>query len=134
MAGRATNSKPNGIRVADTVRDLRRGLSVRKLSATLKFEAVDEAAVNAAKAKAAAATSAKEAECKRRGERCRLKEMEEGAALAALRPSRRQGCGGSGGKLDTHSGLPGKDREAGPVLEANSQGNALARLFNSAGS
>jgi hypothetical protein len=121
------------IKVADTVRDLRRGLERAETErAALKFEAVDEAAVNAAKAKAAAATSAKEAECKRRGERCRAKETEESATLAALETvTKNKAVADRATKLDgSIAAFREKIEKAGPVLEANSQGNALARLFN----
>jgi hypothetical protein len=88
--------------------------------------------VSAARAKATAATAAKEAECQRRAQRCRDKETIEAATLAALETTtKNKAATDRAAKLDSDiSALREKIEKAGPVLEANSQGNALARLFN----
>jgi hypothetical protein len=133
MAGRGNEQQAERMRVADTVRDLRRGLDRAETERKdLKFDAADEAAVNAARAKATAATAAKEAECKLRGQRCRDKETEESAALAALEAAtKNRAATDRAAKLDADiAAFRAAIDKAGPVLEANSQGNALARLFN----
>src|SRR5208337_5013010 len=98
----------------------------------LEFTATDEAAVNAAKVKATAATAAKDAECKYRGQRCRDKETEESAALGEFTAAtNNKAATDRAATLDADiKDLREKIEKAGPVLEANSQGNALARLFN----
>jgi hypothetical protein len=134
MAGRGNEQQAARMRVADTVRDLRRGLeSAEAERKGLKFEPADEVAVTVARAKAAAATAAKEAECKYiRGQRCRDKEAEESSALAVLEiAAKNKAASDRAAKLDAHiAAFRDKIEKAGPVLEANSQGYALARLFN----
>jgi hypothetical protein len=134
MAGRGNEQQAERIRVADTVRDTRRSLKrAEEEREALKFEAADEAAVNAARAKASAAAAAKEAECKNiRGQRCRDKETEESAALATLETAtRNKAATDRAAKLDADiAALRQKIEKSGPVLEANSQGSALARLFD----
>jgi hypothetical protein len=134
MAGRGNEQQAARIGVADTVRDLRRGLeSAESERKGLKFEPADEAAVTVAQAKAAATTAAKDAECKYiRGQRCRDKEAEESSALAVLEvAAKNKAATDRALKLDADiAAFREKIAKAGPVLEANSQGNALARLFN----
>lgn len=133
MAGRGNEQQATRIQVAETVRNLRRGLeSAESERRGLKFEPADEAAVTAAQTKATAATTVKDAECKWRGQRCRDKEAEESAALAALETAtKNKAATGRATKLDSDiAAYREKIERAGPVLEANSQGNALARLFN----
>ena len=133
MAGRGNEQQAERMRVADTVRDLRRGLERAEIERKeLRFEAADEAAVNAAKAKVTAATASKEAECPRRGQRCRDREAEESSALAVLEAiTKNKAATDRAAKLDADiTAFRERIEKAGPVLEANSQGNALARLFN----
>ena len=133
MAGRGNEQQAERMRTADSVRDLRRGLERAEIERKeLKFEAADEAAVNAARAKATAASAAKEAECQYRAQRCRDKETAEAAALAALETAtKNRAATDRAAKLDSDiAAFRDKIEKAGPVLEANSQGNALARLFN----
>src|SRR5208337_1849463 len=133
MAGRGNEQQAERMRVADTVRDLRRGLERAEAERKkLEFTATDEAAVNAAKVKATAATAAKDAECKYRGQRCRDKETEESAALGEFTAAtNNKAATDRAATLDADiKDLREKIEKAGPVLEANSQGNALARLFN----
>ena len=86
MAGRGNEQQAARMRVADTCGTCAAGSKAPKTERKgLKFEPADEAAVTVARAKAAAATAAKEAECKYiRGQRCRDKEAEESSALAVL--------------------------------------------------
>jgi hypothetical protein len=133
MAGRGNEQQATRIQVAETVRDLRRGLeSAESERRGLKFEAADQAAVTAAQAKATAAATSKEAECQWRGPRCRDKETAQTAALATLETAtRNKAATDRAAKLDSDiSAFREKIARAGPVLEANSQGNALARLLN----
>ena len=68
MAGRGNSQQAERTRVADTVGDARGSLEIALTERkALKFTPADEAAVLAAKAKANAATSAKDAECTVRG-------------------------------------------------------------------
>ena len=91
----------------------------------------DDAAVDAAKAKANAATSAKEAECTVRGAKCREKETGESEALAALAAvTSDKARTDRAATLDVQiAALREKIEHAGPVRETNSQGKALTRLF-----
>ena len=133
MAGRGNEQQAERMRVADTVRDLRRGLeSAESERKGLRFEATDDAAVQVATARALAATAAKAAECQWRRVRCRDEEAAESAALAALEAAtRNKAATDRAAKLDADMAASRERIEkAGPVLEANSQGNALARLFN----
>ena len=142
--------------VRDARRSLKRAEDERE---GLKFTPADGAAVAAAKAKADAATPDKEAahqdynaakqasdtECLIRGKVClekekltagkdRLwheKEQAEATALAALEvATQNKAMTDHAAKLDADiAALKEKIEKAGPVLEANSQGSALARLF-----
>ncbi len=133
MAGRGNEQQAERIRVADIVRDARRGLKrAEDEREGLTFTPADETAVQAAKAKAGAAARAKEAECTYRGPRCRNKETAESEALAGLEAvTRNKALTDRAAKLDADiAALREKIEKAGPVLEANSQGSALARLFD----
>jgi hypothetical protein len=142
--------------VRDARRSLKRAEDERE---GLKFTPADGAAVAAAKAKADAATLDKEAahrdydaakqasdtECLIRGKVCLEKEkltagkdklwhereQAEATALAALEAvTNNKAMTDHAAKLDAGiAALREKIEKAGPVLEANSQGSALARLF-----
>lgn len=142
--------------VRDARRSLKRAEDERE---GLKFGPADGAAVAAAKAKADAATLDKDAahrdydaakqaadtECLIRGKVClekekltagkdrlwREKEQAEATALAALEATtQNKAMTDHAAKLDAAIvALREKIEKAGPVLEANSQGSALARLF-----
>jgi hypothetical protein len=142
--------------VRDARRSLKRAEEERE---GLKFTPADGAAVAAAKAKADAATLDKEAahrdygaakqasdtECLIRGKVCLEKEkltagkdrlwheneQAEAKALAALEAAtQNKAMTDHAAKLDVNiAALRAKIEKAGPVLEANSQGSALARLF-----
>ncbi len=142
--------------VRDARRSLKRTEDERE---GLKFTPADEAAVAAAKAKADAATLDKDAahrdydaakqasdtECLIRGKVCLEKEKltagkdklwhererAEATALAALEAvTNNKAMTDHAAKLDAGiAALREKIEKAGPVLEANSQGSALARLF-----
>ena len=133
MAGRGNEQQAERIRVADIVRDARRSLKrAEDEREGLTFTPADETAVQAAKAKAGAAAQAKEAECTYRGPRCRNKETAESEALAGLEAvTRNKALTDRAAKLDADIvALRDKIEKAGPVLEANAQGSALARLFD----
>ncbi len=132
MAGRGNEQQAERMRVADIVRDTRRSLKrAEDEREGLTFTPADESAVQAAQAKAGAASRAKEAECTYRGPRCRDKETAESEALAGLEAAtRNKALTDRAAKLDADIvALREKIEKAGPVLEANSQGSALARLF-----
>lgn len=142
--------------VRDARRSLKRAEDERE---ALKFTPADGAAVAAAKAKADAATLDKETahrdygaarqasdtECLIRGKVClekekltagknglwHEKEQAEATALAALEAATlNKAMTDHAAKLDADIvALREKIEKAGPVLEANSQGSALARLF-----
>jgi hypothetical protein len=133
MAGRGNEQQAARIQVADLVRDTRRSLKgAEDEREALRFTPTNEDAVQAGRTKAAAASAAKEAECRYRGYRCREKEEEESKALADLEAAtKNKAVTDRAAKLDADiTALKEKIENAGPVLEANSQGNALARLFN----
>ena len=132
MAGRGNEAQAKRIQVADNVRDTWRSLKrAEEERERLKFTPADETAVRAAKSRAEAATRAKDAECTHRGPRCREKEEGESGALAHLETAtRNKGSTDRAAKLDTDiADLREKIEKAGPVLEANSQGSAFARMF-----
>ncbi len=142
--------------VRDARRSLKRAEDERE---GLKFTPADGAAVAAAKAKADAATLDKDAahrdydaakqasdtECLIRGKICLEKEkltagnallwhereQAEASALAALEnATQNKAMTDHAAKLDADiAALREKIEKAGPILEANSQGSALARLF-----
>jgi hypothetical protein len=133
MAGRGNEQQAERMRIADIVRDARRGLKrAEDEREGLTFTPADESAVQAAQAKAGAASRAREAECTYRGPRCRDKETAESEALAGLEAvTRNKALTDRAAKLDADIvALREKVEKAGPVLEANSQGSALARLFD----
>jgi hypothetical protein len=118
------------------VRDARASLEIATAErASLKFTPADDAAVQAGKAKADAATATKKAECGEerggRGSKCREKETAEGQALADLAEvTARKAMTDRAAKLDTNiATLREQIAHAGPVRETNAQGKALARLF-----
>ena len=132
MAGRGSEQTAQRTRVADTVGDARESLEIAVTERKgLKFTPADDAAVEAAKAKANAAASAKTAECMVRGSKCRDKETAESEALAALAAvTGSKALTDRAAKLDVQiAALREKIEHAGPVRETNSQGRALARLF-----
>ena len=142
--------------VRDARRSLKRAEDEREW---LKFTPADGAAVAAAKAKVDAATLDKDAahrdydaakqasdtECLIRGKICLEKEkltagnallwhereQAEASALAALEnATQNKAMTDHAAKLDVDiAALREKIEKAGPILEANSQGSALARLF-----
>lgn len=133
MAGRMNTTHAAGVQTAETVRDTWRSLkrAEEERDALKKFEATEWSAAEAAQAKAKAATAAKEAECSYvRGSKCHKKEEEEAKALAELETSKNKTATERARALDAEiKALKEKIEKAGPVLEANSQGSALARLF-----
>ena len=133
MAGRMNTTLTARMQIAETVRDTRRSLKrAEEEREALKFEATDWSAVEAAQAKAKAAAAAKEAECSYlRGSKCQKKEDEEAKALAEFETiSKNKTAMERARALDAEiKALREKIEKNGPVLEANSQGSALARLF-----
>jgi hypothetical protein len=101
--------------------------------ASLKFTPTKNDAVELAKSKAQAATTAKNEACnKPLSQRCRDRQKDEIAALGdAAKATQEMNATDHAQKLDQDiTKLNEKIEKAGPVLEANSQGGALARLFN----
>ena len=132
MAGRMNTTVAARIQTADLVRDARNDLKQKQEErAALRFTPSDKDAVAAANRKAAAATAAKDEACKYVSQRCRDREKEEISALGeASQASRDMSITDHASDLDAEiKALKEKIEKAGPVLEANSQGNALARLF-----
>jgi hypothetical protein len=133
MAGRMNTTQATRIQTADTVRDARRDLKrAEDEREGLKFKPTDPAAVDAAKIKAEAATKARATECQGyQDNACRKKQDAEAKALSELAEiSQAKTATDHARELDAEiKALKAKIEAAGPVLEANSQGNALARLF-----
>ena len=115
--------------VQDDRRDLKRMQDERE---ALKFDPTDWSAVSAARAKADAATAVKKAECDKRGPLCRGKEVEEEAALGgAEKAGRDKAATDRAAELDKSIPLlKEKIANAGPVLETNVHGRALASIFS----
>ena len=133
MASRMNTTQAAGVQTAETVRDTWLSLTrAEEERDALKFEATEWSAAETAQAKAKAATAAKEAECSYvRGSKCHKKEEEEAKALVELETIRKNKTATERARaLDAEiKALKEKIEKAGPVLEANSQGSALARLF-----
>jgi hypothetical protein len=134
MAGRGNEKQAKRLEVAENVRGWRRDIERdQKKRDGMQFKPTDEAAVEAAKKATAAATAAKEAECKSgRGSACKTKEGDEAKALADEKATiQDKNATDTAAKLDANiKGFEDNIKRAGPVLEADSQGSALARLFN----
>jgi hypothetical protein len=131
MASRMNRTQAPGVQTAETVRET--WLSLKRAEEerdALKFESTEWSAAETAQAKTKAATAAKEAECSYvRGSKCHKKE-EEAKALAELETSKNKTATERARALDAEiNALKEKIEKAGPVLEANAQGSALARLF-----
>ena len=134
MAGRGNEKQAARLKVAEEVRGWHRDIDRdQKKRDGMQFKPTDEAAVNTAKKTTAAATAAKEAECKSgRGSACKTKEDAEAKALADERDAiQNKNATDAAEKLDANiSKADDNIKKAGLVLEADSQGSALARLFN----
>jgi hypothetical protein len=131
MAGRMNTTQASRVQTAETVRAARRDLErAQGERERLKFEPTDWSAVEAARKKAETAKAAREAECNIRGQRCRDREEAEAKALAESESaSKSKAATDHARELDAQiEKLTAKIAEK-PVLEANSQGSALARLF-----
>jgi len=133
MASRMNTTQAAGVQTTETVRNT--WLSLKRAEEerdALKFEATEWSAAEAAQAKAKATTAAKEAECSYgRGSKCHKKEEEEAKAFAELETiSKNITATERARALDADiKALKEKIEKASPVLEADSQGSALARLF-----
>ena len=133
MATRGNETQARRLKIAEDVRTLRRGLKrAEDERAALSFVYTDADTVAAARTKATAATGAKEAECKKRGDKCRALEADEKKALDDVEgAARNKSLTDRAKDLDTEiAGTKTRIERAGPVLEANSQGAAFARMFN----
>jgi hypothetical protein len=133
MAGRGDESQAKRLKIAENVRDTRRGLQrAESEREKLQFTPTDDVAVEAAKRAARSASDAKEAECVKRGPKCKAKEDEETRALGAVTEATKSKALTDQAKaLDADiAAARRKLEQAGPVLEANPQGSAFARLFN----
>jgi hypothetical protein len=138
LAGRNSRSTAETVSKASAIRDDRAELTrlQKVLEKVGPYIATDQAAVDAAQRAADAATTAKERECgngdpKQRGRFCRDKEEAERLAADALAKA-------TAAKALTDRALtleadmrPIRERlrTAGPVVEANLQGSAIAKLF-----
>jgi hypothetical protein len=132
MAGRMNTTQAARVQTAETVRIARRDLKrVQDERDAMKFTAADDIALRAAQDKRDTAITTAKAECKDvRGSRCEAREKEERAAINALTEvAANKAATDHARELDTQiEKLTAKIAEK-PVLEANSQGSALARLF-----
>ena len=133
MAGRSNEKQAGRIKVADMVRDARRDLKrAQEEREAMRFIPTDEASVISARTAGAVATISREAECSVRGRFCRHREEDERKSLEAL-----QGATAGKAATDRAAALDGEITRlksqilsAGPVLDANPQGSAFARLFD----
>jgi hypothetical protein len=133
LAGRGNELQAKRMQVAETVRAAKRSLErAEREREGLQFTPTNAEAVKAAKSKADAATATKEAECRKRGDKCREREADESRALEALEAATREKAVTERAlALDTEIGdLKAKIDKVGPVLDANPQGSAFARLLN----
>jgi hypothetical protein len=133
MAGRGNEKQAARLKIADEVRDARRDLSrAEGEREALRFTPSDADTVEAARGAAKAASDSREAECAKRGPLCREREQDERRAAVALSTaSANKAATDRAAQLDASIAAAKKRiSDAGPVLEANPQGAAFARLFN----
>ena len=131
MTDRGDGQQAGRTLVADTVQDARRSLKrAESEREALKFMPADDLAVQAARTRADAATSAKNAECTVRGSKCQAKETAEIQALAGLEAvTRDKALTDQAAVLDTKiAALRAEIKKAGPVLQA-APGKAFASLL-----
>ena len=132
MAGRSNEKQAGRLKTAETVRNTRRYLARAQAEFEgLRFVPTDAAAVEAAQKASATAISARQAECDIRGNRCRDRETDEKKAAADLASATaNKAATDRAAQLEADvNRLNNAITSAGPVLEANPQGSALARLF-----
>jgi hypothetical protein len=138
LAGRNSRSAAVSASKASAIRDDRTELArlQKALDRLGSYVATDKAAVNAAQRAADAATTAKERECgngdpKQRGRYCREKEDAEREATVALaKATAAKALTDRAAKIEADM-QPIRERllTAGPIVEANVQGSAIAKLF-----
>jgi len=134
MASRGNEATAKRQGIADDVEDLQKQLKTAGAEREkLQFDPADEKTVSSANEEATNATNARIRECKSgRGSACIEKEKAEEQALAKkTKATNDKAAADRAKKLDEEiiPGLRKQIKEAGPVLETNSQGSALARLF-----
>ena len=134
MASRGNETTANRQQVSDDVEGLKGQLKTAEEERKgLKFDPADENSVRAADAAATSATLAKYNECRSgRGQACIEKENAEKTALEKkTKAANDKAAADRAKKLDEEiiPKLRGQIKAAGPVLETNSQGLALARLL-----
>ena len=134
MAGRGNEQQAERMRVADTVRDLRRGLE--------RAESERKGLEVRAGRRSRRQCGESEGDSRERGQRGRVPmawptlpgqgDSREPPLLLTLETAtKNKAATDRAAKLDSDiAAFREKIERAGPVLEANSQGNALARLFN----
>jgi hypothetical protein len=134
MASRGNEATAKRQGIADDVDDLQKQLKTAVTEREkLQFDPADEKTVSSANEEATNATNARIRECKSgRGPACIEKEKAEEQALAKkTKATNDKAAANRAKKLDEEiiPGLRKQIKEVGPVLETNSQGSALARLF-----
>jgi hypothetical protein len=133
MASRGNETTAKRQQVAENVDDLKGQLKAKEKERDgLKFDPADENTLKTANEAAATATLAKYSECKSgRGPACIEKENAEKLALEKkAKVAADKAAADQAKKLDNEiKELRKQINEAGPVLETNSQGRMLARLF-----
>jgi hypothetical protein len=134
MASRGNEATAKRQGIADDVEDLQKQLKTAvKEREKLQFDPADEKTVSSANEEATNATNARIRECKSgHGPACIEKEKAEEQALAKKTKATNDKAAADRAKKLHEEIIPGlreQIRKAGPVLETNSQGSALARLF-----
>ena len=138
LAGRNSRSAAESASKSSAIRDDR--VELARLQSALdklgSYVATDKPAVDAAQRAADAATTAKDRECgggdpKQRGRFCRDKEEAERHATDALtKATAAKALTDRASKLEADMGpIRERLRTAGPVMDANVQGSAIAKLF-----
>jgi hypothetical protein len=133
LAGRSDERQAGRLQTAERVKnarlELKRAQSERE---AMSFTPADTVTVESARIAFAAAENARKAECDLRGNRCRDGEADEKRAAATLADvSAAKAATDGAAALDADiSRLSQQILAAGPILDANPQGRALARLLN----
>jgi hypothetical protein len=138
LAGRDSRSTAENASRTSAIRNdqIELGRLQKALDKLGTFNPTDQDAVDAAKRAADAATTTKERECgsgdpRQRGRYCREKEEAERLATEALaKATADKALTDHAGKIEADMDpIRERLRSAGPVLETNVQGSAIARLF-----
>lgn len=133
MAGRHDEKQATRLQTADIVENTRRDLSRAQTEReAMRFVPTNAETVAAKQTALKSAETTRKAECEVRGNRCRDRETAEQKAADELAEAAKQKAATDrAAVLDSEIvSLQRRIEIAGPVLDSNAEGSALAKLFN----